>query len=38
MTGEMIHADGGAIEALYEIVREEDQWRINGVVTRPGLV
>jgi uncharacterized protein DUF4864 len=26
---------GSAIEALYEMVREDGQWRINGVVTRP---
>ena len=28
-------ANGRAIEALYELVWEDGQWRINGVVTRP---
>ncbi len=28
-------ADGTFIRALYEMVREEPGWRINGVVTRP---
>ena len=32
----LIHgANGRAIEALYELVWEDRQWRINGVVTRP---
>jgi hypothetical protein len=26
---------GGVVEAIYEMVREGGQWRINGVVTRP---
>jgi Domain of unknown function (DUF4864) len=28
-------ANGRGIEAVYEMVREERGWRINGVVTRP---
>ena len=28
-------ANGHTIEALYELVWEDGQWRINGVVTRP---
>ena len=28
-------ANGNGIEALYEMVKEPDGWRINGVVTRP---
>jgi hypothetical protein len=28
-------ANGRGIEAVYEMVREGGQWRINGVVTRP---
>lgn len=28
-------ANGRAIEAVYELVREAGRWRINGVVTRP---
>jgi hypothetical protein len=28
-------ANGQAIEAVYEMVREDGQWRINGVVTQP---
>ncbi|MBI1845858.1 MAG: DUF4864 domain-containing protein [Candidatus Rokubacteria bacterium] len=28
-------ANGKAVEALYEMVREPGGWRINGVVTRP---
>lgn len=32
----LVHgANGRAIEALYEFVWEDGQWRINGVVTRP---
>jgi len=33
-------ANGNGIEALYDMVRESDGWRINGVVTKPdpGLV
>ena len=33
-------ANGNSIEALYDMVRENDGWRINGVVTKPdpGLV
>jgi hypothetical protein len=33
-------ANGHSIEALYDMVREGDGWRINGVVTKPdpGLV
>ncbi|HXJ80517.1 MAG TPA: DUF4864 domain-containing protein [Candidatus Methylomirabilis sp.] len=33
-------ANGIGIEALYEMVRENDGWKVNGVVTRPdpGLV
>ena len=32
----VIHgANGRAVEAVYELVREKGQWRINGVVTRP---
>ncbi|MGH7353971.1 MAG: DUF4864 domain-containing protein [Candidatus Rokuibacteriota bacterium] len=32
----VIHgANGHTIEALYELVWEDAQWRINGVVTRP---
>ena len=33
-------ANGNSIEALYDMVREADGWRINGVVTKPdpGLV
>ena len=33
-------ANGNTIEALYDMVRERDGWRINGVVTKPdpGLV
>ena len=33
-------ANGIGIEALYEMVRESDGWKVNGVVTRPdpGLV
>jgi Domain of unknown function (DUF4864) len=33
-------ANGNSVEALYDMVREPDGWRINGVVTRPdpGLV
>ncbi len=30
-------ADGTVIRALYEMVREEPGWRINGVVARPDL-
>ena len=28
-------ANGNTIEALYEMVREDGRWRINGVVTKP---
>jgi hypothetical protein len=28
-------ASGLAVEALYEMVRQDGHWRINGVVTRP---
>jgi uncharacterized protein DUF4864 len=28
-------ANGQGVEAVYEMVLEGDQWRINGVVTRP---
>ncbi len=28
-------ANGQSIEAVYEMVRENGQWRINGVVTQP---
>jgi hypothetical protein len=28
-------ANGRGIEAVYEMVREDHGWRINGVVTRP---
>jgi hypothetical protein len=28
-------ANGRGVEAVYEMVREERGWRINGVVTRP---
>ena len=28
-------ANGSAVEALYEMVREHAGWRVNGVVTRP---
>ena len=33
-------ANGNAVEATYELVREAGDWRINGVVTRaaPGMV
>jgi hypothetical protein len=33
-------ANGAGIDALYEVVREHDGWKINSVVTRPdpGLV
>jgi hypothetical protein len=33
-------ANGSSIEALYDMVREDGQWRINGVSTRPdaGLI
>ncbi|HEU4367409.1 MAG TPA: DUF4864 domain-containing protein [Methylomirabilota bacterium] len=27
--------NGRAVEAVYELVREDGAWRINGVVTRP---
>jgi len=27
--------NGNSIEALYDMVRESDGWRINGVVTKP---
>jgi len=27
--------NGRAVEAVYELVRENGRWRINGVVTRP---
>lgn len=27
--------NGSAVEALYEMVREDGAWKINGVVTRP---
>ena len=29
-------ADGRGVEAVYEMVLEGGDWRINGVVTRPG--
>jgi len=28
-------ANGRAVEAMYEMVREDEGWRVNGVVTRP---
>ena len=28
-------ANGRSIEALYDMVRERDGWRVNGVMTRP---
>jgi hypothetical protein len=28
-------ANGNTIEALYEMVWEDDRWKVNGVVTRP---
>ena len=28
-------ANGRVVEAVYEMVREGERWRINGVVTRP---
>ena len=28
-------ANGETIDALYELVDEQGQWRINGVLTRP---
>jgi hypothetical protein len=28
-------ASGRVVEAVYEMVREDTRWRINGVVTRP---
>lgn len=33
-------ANGNSIEALYDMIRDSDGWRINGVVTKPdpGLV
>jgi hypothetical protein len=33
-------ANGNSIEAIYDMVREDGQWRINGVSTRPdaGLI
>lgn len=29
-------ANGKSVEAIYEMVHEDDRWKINGVVTRPG--
>ncbi len=28
-------ANGETVDALYELVDEQGQWRINGVLTRP---